>query len=149
MGLKPATNPDVEAATIELTIDGKTVTAKDGVSLYDVRVLGRAAHAGLEPHLGVNATVELAHQVMAVNALGRHDLGTTVTPTASGTGTTTNTVPAAGSFAATATDLPCRSGSVEICVASRCCACSMRSARFDASDSCCSSEMSFWISASS
>ena len=36
MGLKPATNPDVEAATIELTIDGKSVTAKDGVSLYDV-----------------------------------------------------------------------------------------------------------------
>ena len=36
MGLKPATNPDVEAATIELNIDGKPVTAKDGVSLYDV-----------------------------------------------------------------------------------------------------------------
>ena len=36
MGLKPATNPEVEAATIELSIDGKTVTAKDGVSLYDV-----------------------------------------------------------------------------------------------------------------
>jgi len=36
MGLKPATNPDVEAATIELSIDGKTVAAKDGVSLYDV-----------------------------------------------------------------------------------------------------------------
>jgi len=36
MGLKPATNPDVEAAAIELSIDGKTVTAKDGVSLYDV-----------------------------------------------------------------------------------------------------------------
>ncbi len=36
MGLKPATNPDVEAASIELSIDGKTVTAKDGVSLYDV-----------------------------------------------------------------------------------------------------------------
>src|SRR5574341_676325 len=36
MGLKPATNPDVEAAAIELSIDGKTITAKDGVSLYDV-----------------------------------------------------------------------------------------------------------------
>ncbi len=36
MGLKPATNPDVEATSIELSIDGKTVTAKDGVSLYDV-----------------------------------------------------------------------------------------------------------------
>ncbi|MBS0181242.1 MAG: molybdopterin-dependent oxidoreductase [Nitrospira sp.] len=36
MGLKPATNPDVEATTIELNIDGKSVTARDGVSLYDV-----------------------------------------------------------------------------------------------------------------
>ena len=36
MGLKPATNPDVEATSIELSIDGKTVTAKDEVSLYDV-----------------------------------------------------------------------------------------------------------------
>src|SRR5688572_32844512 len=36
MGLKPATNPDVEAATIELSIDGKSVTAKSGGSLYDV-----------------------------------------------------------------------------------------------------------------
>ncbi|MBM4124865.1 MAG: 4Fe-4S dicluster domain-containing protein, partial [Nitrospira sp.] len=36
MALKPATNPEVEAASIELSIDGQTVTAKDGVSLYDV-----------------------------------------------------------------------------------------------------------------
>lgn len=36
MGLKPGTNPDVEAATIQLNIDGKIVTAKDGISLYDV-----------------------------------------------------------------------------------------------------------------
>ncbi len=36
MGLKPATNPEVDASTIELNIDGKVVTAKDGVSLYDV-----------------------------------------------------------------------------------------------------------------
>ena len=36
MGLKPGTNPDVEAVMIELSIDGKSVTAKSGVSLYDV-----------------------------------------------------------------------------------------------------------------
>jgi len=36
MALKPVTTSDVEAATIELSIDGHTVTAKDGVSLYDV-----------------------------------------------------------------------------------------------------------------
>jgi formate dehydrogenase (NADP+) alpha subunit len=36
MGLKPVTTPDIEAATIELTLDGKIVHAKEGVSLYDV-----------------------------------------------------------------------------------------------------------------
>ena len=36
MALKPVTTPDIEAATIELSIDGRTVSAKDGVSLYDV-----------------------------------------------------------------------------------------------------------------
>ena len=36
MALKPVTTPDTEAATISLNIDGETVTAKEGVSLYDV-----------------------------------------------------------------------------------------------------------------
>ena len=36
MALKPVTTPDAETATIELNIDGETVTAKQGVSLYDV-----------------------------------------------------------------------------------------------------------------
>lgn len=36
MALKPVTSPDTEAATIDLSIDGRTVSAKDGVSLYDV-----------------------------------------------------------------------------------------------------------------
>ncbi len=36
MGLKPVTSSDTEATTIELTLDGETVTAKEGVSLYDV-----------------------------------------------------------------------------------------------------------------
>lgn len=88
------------ALVLEASADGGLLkTERKGVSLYDVRLVGRAAHAGLEPELGVNATVELAHQVLAVAALGQHVLGTTVTPTMSGTGTTTNTVPAGGSFA--------------------------------------------------
>jgi len=88
------------ALVLEASADGGALkTERKGVSLYDVRVLGRAAHAGLEPELGVNATIELAHQVLVVAALGSHVAGTTVTPTASGSGTTTNTVPADGSFA--------------------------------------------------
>jgi glutamate carboxypeptidase len=53
-----------------------------GVSLYQVHAAGRAAHAGLEPERGVNATVELAHQVLAVTGLADPSRGTTVTPTA-------------------------------------------------------------------
>ena len=36
MALKPVTSPDVEAPTIQLTVDGQQVEAKQGVSLYDV-----------------------------------------------------------------------------------------------------------------
>ncbi|MGH3172006.1 MAG: peptidase dimerization domain-containing protein, partial [Trebonia sp.] len=63
-----------------------------------MRAVGRAAHAGLEPERGVNATIELAHQVLAVAGLSDAALGTTVTPTALSSGTVTNTVPASGAF---------------------------------------------------
>ena len=87
------------ALVLEASADGGALkTERKGVSLYDVRVLGRAAHAGLEPEAGVNATVELAHQVLAVAALASPEAGTTVTPTVARAGTTTNTVSAEGSF---------------------------------------------------
>lgn len=69
---------------------------RKGVSLYSVEAVGRAAHAGLEPERGINATVELAHQVIAIAGLGDPQLGTTVTPAVISAGTTTNTVPAGG-----------------------------------------------------
>jgi glutamate carboxypeptidase len=78
---------------------GALKTQRKGVSLYEVTANGRAAHAGLEPEKGVNATVELAHQVHAVAALADPATGTTVTPTRIQAGTTSNTVPATGGFA--------------------------------------------------
>jgi len=88
------------ALVLEASADGGALkTERKGVSLYDVQVTGRAAHAGLEPECGVNATVELAHQVMPIAALGDEERGTTVTPTVARAGTTTNTVPATGSVA--------------------------------------------------
>jgi glutamate carboxypeptidase len=87
------------ALVLEASADGGALkTERKGVSLYGVRVLGRAAHAGLEPELGVNATIELAHQALVVAALSAREAGTTVTPTVMSAGTTTNTVPAEGSF---------------------------------------------------
>lgn len=78
--------------------DGALKIERKGVSLYEVVVCGRAAHAGLEPEKGVNASIELAQQLLAVQALGDASLGTTVTPTAASSGTTSNTVPARASF---------------------------------------------------
>lgn len=72
---------------------------RKGVSRYEVAVHGRAAHAGLEPERGVNAAIELAHQVLAVSALADAGHGTTVTPTVLSAGTTSNTVAATGRFA--------------------------------------------------
>ena len=88
------------ALVLEASADGGALkTERKGVSLYHLRVSGRAAHAGLDPEHGVNATVELAQQVLALAGLGDAAAGTTVTPTVAGAGTTTNTVPAAGSVA--------------------------------------------------
>ncbi|GAA4557408.1 M20/M25/M40 family metallo-hydrolase [Planotetraspora kaengkrachanensis] len=88
------------ALVLEASADGGALkTARKGVSLYEVRVTGRAAHAGLEPDKGVNATLELARLALAASALSDPAAGTTVTPTVFAAGTTANTVPAHGSFA--------------------------------------------------
>lgn len=78
---------------------GALKTERKGVSLYSVQITGRASHAGLDPGSGVNAAIELAHQVLGVAGLGDDPRGTTVTPTVSAAGTVTNTVPASGRFA--------------------------------------------------
>jgi glutamate carboxypeptidase len=75
------------------TPEGALKIARKGGSVYRLRVRGRAAHAGVEPHRGVNATVEVAHQILALQALAAPTAGTSVTPTVLAGGTTTNTVP--------------------------------------------------------
>jgi glutamate carboxypeptidase len=83
---------------LEPSVAGALKTGRKGVSNYVLHVTGRAAHAGLEPEKGVNALVELAHQVLAACDLARPELGTTVTPTVAAAGTTGNVVPAAASM---------------------------------------------------
>lgn len=87
------------ALVLEASAEGGALkTERKGVSRYEVRIRGRAAHAGLEPERGVNAGLEAAHQMIAVAALTAPDIGTTVTPTLLAAGTTSNTVPAEGHF---------------------------------------------------
>lgn len=78
---------------LEATVNGKVKTGRKGTAMYQIKVHGRASHAGLEPEKGVNATVEMAHAILAVAALENKELGTTVVPTMLRAGNTTNTVP--------------------------------------------------------
>jgi glutamate carboxypeptidase len=78
----------------EPSADGGAVKiARKGVGGYQINIGGRAAHAGLEPHLGVNAGIEMAYQVLALAGLADPGVQTTVTPTMLAAGTTMNTVP--------------------------------------------------------
>jgi len=74
--------------------DGSLKTARKGASVYGVEVIGRAAHAGLEPERGINAVVEIAAQIPIIASLADQAHGTTVTPTRLHAETTVNTVPA-------------------------------------------------------
>ncbi|MEV8634837.1 M20 family metallopeptidase [Streptosporangium sp. NPDC051023] len=78
---------------------GGLKVARKGGSVYRLTVRGKAAHAGVEPQRGVNATVEIAHQILAVQALASPSEETSVTPTVLAGGTTTNTVPEAATLA--------------------------------------------------
>lgn len=83
------------ALVLEGSAPGTLKTARKGIAHYRLRVTGRAAHAGIAPRRGINAAVELAHQILAIAALGNDAVGTTVTPTLAVAGTTANTVPGA------------------------------------------------------
>lgn len=76
---------------------GALKTGRKGVSLFRVSATGRASHAGLEPEKGLNAAVEIAGQVLAINGLGDLAAGTSVVPSVLTAGTTSNTVPATAS----------------------------------------------------
>ena len=78
----------------EASLNGKVKTGRKGTAMYQVSVVGKASHAGLEPEKGINATTELAKLVMQISTLENPEFGTTAVPTVMQSGTTTNTVPA-------------------------------------------------------
>jgi glutamate carboxypeptidase len=83
---------------MEASLDGKLKIGRKGTSMYQITIHGRAAHAGLEPEKGINATVEISKIVSKLIALENRELGTSVVPTVMTSGSTTNTVPALASL---------------------------------------------------
>jgi len=68
-------------------------TQRKGVMKYRVTVTGKAAHAGNEPENGVNAIVDLAQQILRLNALNDLRHGTSVSVTMVDGGIAGNVIP--------------------------------------------------------
>lgn len=73
--------------------DGSLKTFRKGVADFTVIAYGRSAHAGADPHRGINAIEELAYQIMRLRQLADPRRGTTVTVGMIRGGTRPNVVP--------------------------------------------------------
>jgi glutamate carboxypeptidase len=73
--------------------NGDIVSARKGITDYAITITGRAAHAGVEPEKGLNALVEAAHKILALQALNGRWPGVTVNVGVARGGTRTNVVP--------------------------------------------------------
>jgi glutamate carboxypeptidase len=70
------------------------VLQRKGGGSFHLTVKGREAHAGADPEKGVNAVVELAHQIVRINRLNENDKGTTAQVTVVSGGDKVNIIPA-------------------------------------------------------
>lgn len=89
-----------EAAKARATIipepawhDGRCVTARKGVGIFDIEVKGINSHAGSAFEAGASAVVELAHQIIRLNGMVDLDAGVTVNVAPIAGGFTTNVIP--------------------------------------------------------
>jgi len=57
---------------------GRLKTARKGIGRFTVTVIGKAAHAGLDPGAGASAILELSHVIQDLFALNDHDRGVSV-----------------------------------------------------------------------
>jgi glutamate carboxypeptidase len=75
--------------------DGGVKTGRKGVGVYTLHAAGVAVHAGIDSGGGVNAIVELAHQILGLAGLADAERGTTLNAGVIHGGTASNVVPAA------------------------------------------------------
>jgi glutamate carboxypeptidase len=72
---------------------GKIVTARKGVAVFTITAHGLPAHAGVEHHLGRSAIREIAHQILALEAMTDYARELTVNVGLVSGGTRSNVVP--------------------------------------------------------
>jgi glutamate carboxypeptidase len=83
----PASTPVImaHAATVDVALvmegaraNGDIVSSRKGIADFELRITGRAAHAGVEPEKGRSAVLEAAHKIVALHALNGRWPGVTV-----------------------------------------------------------------------
>lgn len=75
-------------------LDGAVKTARKGVGVYEIKVTGEAAHAGVEPGKGASAIHELAHQIEMMSGFTDLERGLTVNAGVIRGGTRSNVIAA-------------------------------------------------------
>ncbi|SMY16899.1 M20 family metallopeptidase [Photobacterium aquimaris] len=73
--------------------DGSLVKARKGMARYCLSFHGKAAHAGNEPQNGRSAITEMAHWILAINAMTDFESGTTLNAGVVSGGAGANIVP--------------------------------------------------------
>jgi glutamate carboxypeptidase len=94
---RPAIDEAAAAADFALVLESATddhglKLARRGSGDFFVDVIGRPAHQGEAPELGINAVLEAAHQVLRLDALQDLEAGTTVGPNVISGGIVNNAV---------------------------------------------------------
>jgi glutamate carboxypeptidase len=83
----PSSTPHIQEAARDATVafvlesareNGDIVSARKGIADFRLTIVGRAAHAGVEPEKGRSATLEAAHKTVALFALNGRWPGVTV-----------------------------------------------------------------------
>ena len=75
-------------------VGGRVKTGRKGTGIFELKVAGRAAHAGLEPQKGASAIVEMAKQIQRLHALNDEGSGINVNVGVVQGGTRSNVVAA-------------------------------------------------------
>ncbi|OFW28525.1 MAG: peptidase M20 [Acidobacteria bacterium RIFCSPLOWO2_12_FULL_60_22] len=102
---RPITEQEARQSDAALVLEpahgrsGALKTARKGVGEFEVRVKGRAAHAGLEPEKGINAIVELSRQILRLEKMADPKRGITISPDRICGGTRSNVIPEEASVA--------------------------------------------------
>ena len=79
---KPLIEAEAKKSTavlcLEPSVEGKVKIERKGTGIFSMTVEGRSAHSGADHKSGINANLELAHQIIRLEGLTDYEIGTTI-----------------------------------------------------------------------